>query len=259
MTSQPLDKTRVFFVGAGPGDPDLLTIRGRRLLEEADVVVYAGSLVKERLLGFCHEGVKIYNSAAMTLPEIMDVLVKGARAGKLVVRLHTGDTAFYSAMREQTAALEEEGISFKVVPGVSSASGASASIGRELTVPGLTQTVIFTRLEGRTPVPEKEALHLLAAHGATLCIFLSVAMMEKVVNELKTGYGPETPVAVVYRATWPDEKVITGSLADIAQRVSDAQITRHAMIIVGDAVGGLNEGEKSRLYDAAFSHGYRGQ
>jgi len=253
------DEVRIFFVGAGPGDPELLTVKGMRLLKEADVVVYAGSLVKESLLSYCRGDAAVYNSASMTLGEITAVMIEGAKAGKSVVRLHTGDTAFYSAMREQAAILDGQGLAYAVVPGVSSASGAAASLAKELTVPGVTQTVIFTRLAGRTPVPEKEALNLLASHGATMCIFLSVAMMDKVALELdEGGYGPDTPVAVVYRASWPDEKVVTGTLSDIAAKVREAGISKHAMVLVGDAVGGIHDGEKSRLYDAAFSHGCRG-
>ncbi|MFQ5479704.1 MAG: precorrin-4 C(11)-methyltransferase [Thermodesulfobacteriota bacterium] len=252
------DDVKIFFVGAGPGDPELLTVKGRRLLTEADIVVYAGSLVAKELLSYCRAEAVVYNSASMNLGEITEVMIKGARAGKLVVRLHTGDTAFYSAMREQAAILSAEGLSFSVVPGVSSASGAAASLRRELTVPGETQTVIFTRLAGRTPVPEKEALHLLASHRATMCIFLSAAMIDKVVLELTKGGCPvDTPVAVVYRATWPDELKITGTLPDIAEKVRAAGITKHAMVIVGKATGGIGDGEKSLLYDAGFSHGCR--
>jgi len=252
------DKIKIFFVGAGPGDAELLTVKGKRLLEKADIVVYAGSLVKESLLSYCRSDVAVYNSASMNLGEITAVMIDGAKAGKLVVRLHTGDTAFYSAMREQAAILDDAGLAYTVVPGVSSASGAAASIARELTVPGLTQTVIFTRMKGRTPVPEKEALPLLASHGATMCIFLSVAMIDDVVSELiEGGYAVDTPVAVVYRASWPDEKVVAGSLSDIAEKVKEAGISKHAMVIVGSAAGGLHDGEQSCLYDAAFSHGCR--
>jgi len=253
-----VDKVNIFFVGAGPGDAELITVKGKRLLERADIVVYAGSLVKESLLLYCREDVAVYNSASMNLGEITAVMIDGAKAGKLVVRLHTGDTAFYSAMREQEAFLEEAGLAYAVVPGVSSASGAAASLARELTVPGLTQTVIFTRMKGRTPVPEKEALSLLASHGATMCIFLSVAMIDEVVSELVAGgYASDTPVAVVYRASWPDEKIVKGTIADIAGKVAEAGISKHAMIIVGKATGVVSDGEHSRLYDAAFSHGCR--
>ncbi|MFQ5428182.1 MAG: precorrin-4 C(11)-methyltransferase [Thermodesulfobacteriota bacterium] len=254
------EDVRIYFVGAGPGDPELLTVKGRRLLGEADIVVYAGSLVADKLLLYCAENVKVYNSASMTLGEITEVMIEGARAGRLVVRLHTGDTAFYSAMREQAAILKDEGLAYTVVPGVSSASGAAASIGRELTVPVETQTVIFTRLAGRTPVPEDEALHLLASHRATMCIFLSVSMIDKVVEQLlQGGYPTDTPVAVVYRATWPDELTVRGTLQDIASRVQEAGIKKHAIILVGKAIGGIGDGEQSFLYDAGFSHEYRGE
>ncbi len=260
MVIKVSEQVWIYFVGAGPGDPELLTVKGKRLLQDADIVVYAGSLVADKLLTYCAEGVKIYNSASMNLGEITEVMIEGARACKLVVRLHTGDTAFYSAMREQAAILEASDLAYSVVPGVSSASGAAASIGRELTVPGETQTVIFTRLAGRTPVPDKEALHLLASHQATMCLFLSVAMIDKVVPELERGgYAPHTPVAVVYRATWPDEVKIKGTLADIGEKVHAAGITKHAMVLVGKATGGIGDGEQSLLYDAGFSHEYRGK
>lgn len=247
----------VYFVGAGPGDPELVTVKGMRLLMRADVVVYAGSLVRETVMEeFCREGVETRNSASMTLDEMVEVMVSSARAGKRVVRLHTGDPTLYSAIGEQIEALDAEGVPVQVVPGVSSAFASAAALKKELTVPGGTQTVIFTRAAGRTPVPDSESLPALAAHGATLCIFLSVGMMEKVVTELTGAYGADAPVAVVYRATWEDEVRLAGTLADIAGKVEAAGISRQAMIIVGPALAGPGE-KKSRLYDGGFSHGYR--
>ena len=256
MSEELKKPATVFFVGSGPGDPELITVKGMRLLKDADLVVYAGSLVRERVLDFCKGCPEVYNSASMSLPEIVSVMIEAAKAGKKVVRLHTGDPSLYGALREQAEALEKEGIPYSIVPGVSSAFASAAAIKRELTLPGVTQTVIFTRLEGRTPVPEQERLSRLAAHGATICIFLSISMMDEVVSELSSGYAPDTPVAVVYRASWEDELAIKGTLADIAAKVREAGITRQAMIIVGRAIGDVSV-EQSRLYDPGFTHGFR--
>lgn len=254
----PQRPSAIHFIGSGPGDPELITVKGMKLLKKADLVVYTGSLVQEKVLKYCKKGAAIKNSASMELKEITSVMAKAARAGKTVVRLHTGDPSLYSAMREQAAELEKYGIPYDVVPGVSSAFGAAASIKKELTMPEVTQTVIFTRLEGRTPVPKKEKLSLLAKHNATICVFLSVSMIEKVVSELLKGYKKTTPVAVVYRATWQDEHIVTGTLKDIAGKVKEAGISKHAMIIAGRAVGGaLKKEARSKLYDSAFSHSFR--
>ncbi len=245
----------VTFLGAGPGDPELITVKGRRLLDGADVIVYAGSLVNPALL----EGVraKIYDSAGMDLDGIMVIMVEAARAGKKVVRLHTGDPAIYGAIREQMHRLDRENIGYEVVPGVSSALAAAAAVKAELTVPELTQTVIFTRRAGRTPVPERESLRNLATIQASMCIFLSVSMMEQVVGELLAGgYPPATPVAVVEKATWPEERIVRGTLVDIAGRIQASAIRKTAMILVGQALG-KNDEKVSKLYDAAFSHEYR--
>ncbi|MBI2400311.1 MAG: precorrin-4 C(11)-methyltransferase [Deltaproteobacteria bacterium] len=236
--------TKVFFVGTGPGDPELITVKGMNLLKDADLVIYAGSLVREKVLGYCEKSPVIKNSASMSLDEITSLMVEAARHGTKVVRLHTGDV------------LEKEGVAYEIVPGVSSAFASAAALKRELTLPGVTQTVIFTRVEGRTPVPAEEKLSKLAAHGATICIFLSIAMIDEVVKELAQGYALTTPVAVVYRASWEDEIVVKGTLADIAKKVNEAGIKRQAMIIVGNAIGD-SPGENSKLYDAGFSHGYR--
>ncbi len=245
----------VTFLGAGPGDPELITVKGRRLLDGADVIVYAGSLVNPALL----EGVraKIYDSAGMDLDGIMVIMVEAARAGKKVVRLHTGDPAIYGAIREQMYRLDRENIGYEVVPGVSSALAAAAAVKTELTVPELTQTVIFTRQAGRTPVPEQESLSNLATVQGSMCIFLSVSMMEQVVGELLAGgYPPATPVAVVEKATWPEERIVRGTLVDIAGRIQASAIRKTAMILVGQALG-KNDEKVSKLYDAAFSHEYR--
>lgn len=251
---------KVFFVGAGPGDPELITVKGRRLLEEADLVIYAGSLVKEKVVtAYCRADAEVMNSASMTIEEITGTMVGAAREGRRVVRLHTGDPALYGALREQADILDSEGVPYAVVPGVSSAFASAAAIKRELTVPEVTQTVIFTRIEGRTPVPASERLSRLAEHGSTMCIFLSIGMIDRVVEELlEGGYTPGTSAAVVYRASWEDELVITGTLAEIEARVKEAGVTRHAMIIVGDAIGGGASALKSsKLYDRGFTHMYR--
>uniref|UniRef100_UPI004055DA5F precorrin-4 C(11)-methyltransferase n=1 Tax=Candidatus Electronema sp. TaxID=2698783 RepID=UPI004055DA5F len=245
----------VVFLGAGPGDPELLTLKGRRLLDEADVIVYAGSLVNPALL----TGVQaeIHDSAGMTLDEVLAVLVAAQRAGKKAVRLHTGDPSLYGAIREQMQRLDREGIGYEVVPGVSSAFAAAAALKAELTVPEGTQTVIFTRISGRTPVPERESLRRLAAIRASMCIFLSAGMMEQVAAELMAGgCPPETPAAVVEKASWPEQRIVRGTLADIAEKVQAAGIRKTAMIVVGQALSD-EPAAVSRLYDAGFSHGRR--
>jgi len=246
----------IYFVGAGPGDPELITVRGRRLLAEAAVVVYAGSLVNPELLAVCRPDAAVYDSARMTLAEIVAVMAAAHREGLDVVRLHTGDPSLYGALQEQLDALDEEGIPWTVVPGVSSFLAAAAAAGRELTKPGISQTVVITRLGGRTPVPQEENLRSLAATGATLVILLSVNMIERVVQELgEAGLTPDTPAVVVERATWPGERVVRSTLGEVAGRVRVLGIDRTAVIIVGRALGG--ETARSRLYAPDFSHGYR--
>ncbi|MBL0225766.1 MAG: precorrin-4 C(11)-methyltransferase [Geobacteraceae bacterium] len=251
----------VSFVGAGPGADDLITIRGARLLRHADVVVFAGSLVDRQLVARYATSADVYDSAGMTLPEVVEVMANAALAGKNVVRLHTGDPSIYGAIQEQMEALDGLGLEYTVVPGVTSAFAAAAALKQELTLPEVSQTVIFTRIEGRTPVPENEQLHRIAAIGATLVIYLSVGMIAKVVEQLLQGaYTPETAAAVVCRASWDDEQILRGSLADIAAAVLDAGIDRQALIIVGDVLAARREGlkAKSLLYDGGFAHGFRG-
>ena len=233
----------------------MITLKGRRLLDEADIIVYAGSLVNPVLL----DGVQaeVYDSAGMNLDAIMDVMIFASRAGKRVVRLHTGDPAIYGAIREQMQRLAQEKIAYEVVPGVSSALASAAALKTELTVPEVTQTVIFTRQAGRTPVPERESLRSLAVIGASMCIFLSVSMMDAVVAELTAGgYPADTPVAVVEKATWPDQRIVRGTLADIAGKIQDSEIRKTAMILVGRALAD-DVTAASKLYDAGFSHEYR--
>ena len=252
--------SQVSFVGAGPGAADLITVRGARLLRHADVIVFAGSLVDRQLVKHYAVNADVHDSAGMTLTEVISVIMDAVNAGRSVVRLHTGDPSIYGAIQEQMEALDRLDISYQVVPGVTSAFAAAAALQQELTLPEVSQTVIFTRVEGRTPVPETEQLSRIAAIGATLVIYLSVGMIEKVVEQLLHGaYTPQTPAAVVCRASWEDEQIIRGSLADIAAAVRQAGIDRQALIIVGDVLAARREGLKARslLYDEDFSHGFR--
>ncbi|MCD6293128.1 MAG: precorrin-4 C(11)-methyltransferase [Deltaproteobacteria bacterium] len=253
----PLYKPKtVIIAGAGPGALDLITLRCQRAVTEAEIIIYAGSLVNPEVLKFSAPECEIFDSAAMTLDEMVAVMVKGIRAGKKVLRLHTGDPAMYGAISEQINALSEAEIDVEIIPGVSSVFAAAACVKAELTLPEVTQTVILSRRAGRTPVPERESITELARHQATMALFLSVSAISELVSELLAGgYKSTTPVAVVYRATWPDEKIVSGNLADIAERIEKAEIGRQAMILVGDALG--RKGALSRLYAEEFSHGYR--
>jgi precorrin-4/cobalt-precorrin-4 C11-methyltransferase len=252
-------KHPIQFVGAGPGDPELITVKGKRLLQEADRIIYAGSLVPEVLLKGRKETAEVFNSASLTLEETHELSVESYRRGERVVRLHTGDPSLYGAIQEQMALLDREKIPYEVVPGVSAVFAAAAALGQELTIPGTSQTVILTRLAGRTPVPPGEELASLASHGATLVIYLSVQEMQKVVSELLTSYSPETPVAVAYRVGWPDQILVEGTLADIAEKVAAAGIKRQAIILVGPVLGvrQAKQLKRSKLYDETFSHGFR--
>lgn len=251
---------KISFVGAGPGAADLITIRGARLLSHADVVIFAGSLVDRKLVQLYATKADIYDSAGMTLLEVITVMTDAIASDKSLVRLHTGDPSIYGAIQEQMEELDRLEIDYQVVPGVTSAFAAAAALKQELTLPELSQTVIFTRVEGRTPVPERERLNAIAKLGATMVIYLSVGMAEKVVDQLLRGaYTPETPAAVVCRASWDDEQIIRCTLADLAERVHLAGIDRQALIIVGDVLAARREGLKARslLYDGGFSHGFR--
>ncbi|BCS52361.1 precorrin-4 C(11)-methyltransferase [Geobacter sp. SVR] len=251
---------KVSFVGAGPGAGDLITVRGARLLSNSDVVIFAGSLVDRALVEQYATHAAIHDSAGMTLGEVITVMMDAIAAGKKIVRLHTGDPAIYGAIQEQMEALDRLGVAYEVVPGVTSAFAAAAALKQELTLPEVSQTVIFTRCEGRTPVPEREKLAAIARIGATMVIYLSVGMIETVVEELLAGaYDLSTPAAVVCRASWEDELVLEGTLADIAAAVRAAGIDRQALIIVGDVLAARRQGLKARslLYDDGFSHGFR--
>lgn len=245
----------VHFIGAGPGDPELLTIKGKRLIDEADVIIYAGSLVNPQVLDGAKEGAKIYNSAKMTLDEVIDVMKEAEEKGQTTARVHTGDPAVYGAHREQMDRLDQLGIEYDVVPGVSSFLAAAAVLKKEYTLPGISQTVILTRMEGRTPMPDGEKLADLAKHQATMIIFLSVGQIELLSETLKDSYSQDTPVAVVYKATWEDQKIVKGTLNDIAKKVKEAGITKTALTVVGGFLG--DEYELSRLYDKHFTHEFR--
>lgn len=247
----------VHFVGAGPGACDLITVRGMNRIKEADVIIYAGSLVNPELLSYAKAECEIYNSAHMTLEDVVSVMREAEAAGKGTVRLHTGDPSVYGAIREQMDLLDECGIAYDVCPGVSAVFGAAASLACEYTLPDVTQTLILTRAEGKTPVPEKENLRSLAAHRASLVLYLSSGLARKVRQDLLLGgYAEDTPVAVVYKATWPEEKIIRTTLAKLPEDMEAAEITKTALIIVSPALGSVYE--KSRLYDAAFATEYRG-
>ena len=246
----------ISIVGAGSGAADLITVRGARLLGQADVIVYAGSLVNPQLLSYAKEGCEIHNSAKMTLEEVVDVMAKAHFLGKNMVRLHTGDPSIYGAIREQMDALRQKNIPFEVVPGVSSFCGTAAALQAEYTLPGVSQTVIITRAAGRTPVPEKENIRSLAAHRATMAIFLSAGLLEQLEEDLvEGGYPPETPAAIVYKATWPDEKVCICQVSTLAETAQKEGINKTALILVGDFLG--QQYDRSLLYHPNFTTGFR--
>jgi len=244
----------IYFIGAGPGAADLITVRGANLLKKADVIIYAGSLVNEALLEYAKEECKIYNSAHMTLEEVIEVMKEFK--GKEIVRLHTGDPCIYGAIREQMDILDSLGITYESVPGVSSFIGAAAALNAEYTLPNVSQTVILTRMAGRTPVPEKEEITKLASHGATMVVFLTSTMLKELSEKLmEGGYSADTPAAIVYKATWPDQKVIRTTVDNIAEAASENGINKMALILVGGFLG--NEYERSKLYDPSFTHLFR--
>jgi precorrin-4/cobalt-precorrin-4 C11-methyltransferase len=245
----------VYIVGAGPGDPELITVKGQRLLQEADLVLYAGSLVNPALLENVKYGVPVYDTAQMTLEDTVAVIKDGVATGRTVVRLHTGDPALYGAIQEQMERLDQEGIAYRIIPGVSSFLGAASLLGRELTIPGGTQTVILTRQGGRTPVPESESLKELSKHHTTICLFLSASLLEQAASDLMENMAPDTPAAIVERATWPDERVLMTTLQELPVKARDAGITKTALIFVGEFL--RSQGQRSFLYDPHFTHGYR--
>ncbi len=248
----------IHFVGAGPGATDLLTLRGAKLISQAGMIIYAGSLVNPELLKGAREDCEIFNSALLTLDEIVEKMADAHRRGLEVVRLHTGDPSLYGAIREQMDRLATLKIPFDVTPGVSSFCAAAASLEAEYTVPGISQTVIISREGGRTPVPSKENLSSLASHEASMILFLSSGMIESACDALMSGgYPPETPAAVVYKASWPEEKILRAPLAEIAQTAKKEKISNTALILVGNFLNSAQEGKVSRLYDPEFSHSFR--
>lgn len=258
---------KVYFVGGGPGDPELLTLKAKRIIEQADVVLYADSLVSPEVAAFASVTAEVHGSKTLALPQIMELMLKAVKEGKTVARIQSGDPSIYGAILEQMRILEREGIDYEIIPGVSSAFAAAAVLKTELTVPGGSQTVILTRAEGRVAMPSGEQLRDLAAHGSSLVIFLSVTRMTKVVRELRAaGYAKETPVAVVYRVGWPEELIIRGTLTDIAAKVRESKITLQALVMVGEAMHpdlrspdyqGEGEAETSHLYSSTYTHLYR--
>lgn len=247
----------IHFVGAGPGAVDLITVRGMKLIEEADVIIYAGSLVNPKLLDYAKKNPVIYNSAEMTLEEVAEVMLTADREGKSVVRLHTGDQSIYGAVREQMDILDARDVSYDSTPGVSACFGAAASLNIEFTLPDVTQTLIITRMEGRTKVPDKETMEALASHHSSMAVYLSVNMADELSKRLIAGgIAPTTPAAIVYKATWPEEKTVICTVSSLGERARDAGITKTAIILVGDVLTHTDY-SRSRLYDPDFSTGYR--
>ncbi len=245
----------IYFIGAGPGDPELLTIKGKKYIEQADVIIYAGSLVNPQVLAGAKADAKILNSAKMNLDEVIAEMEAAEAKGLTLARVHTGDPSIYGAIREQFDRLDQLGIEYCYIPGVSSFLGVASALKAEYTLPEVTQTVILTRMAGRTPVPKKESLDKLASHQATMIIFLSVGMIENLVKQLSPAYPLDTPVAVVYKATWPDQQIVRGTLADIAEKVKAAGITKTALIVVSKSLG--DDYALSKLYDKHFTHEFR--
>lgn len=248
----------IYFVGAGPGAVDLITVKGMELLKKADVIIYAGSLVNKELLNYAKPECEIYNSAKMTLEEVIDVFVNAYEKdkGKLMVRLHTGDPSIYGAIKEQMDLLDEHNIEYAVVPGVSSFCGAAAALNVEYTLPNVSQTVILSRMEGRTPVPPDEEISKLASHKASLILFLTSSLIEQVIDKLtKGGYTLDTPAAIVYKATWPDQKTIRTTIGNLAKSAKENNITKTALILIGNFLD--SNYERSKLYDKTFSHEFR--
>ncbi|MEF9921504.1 MAG: precorrin-4 C(11)-methyltransferase [Anaerovoracaceae bacterium] len=246
----------IYFIGAGPGAADLITVRGQKLLQTADVIIYAGSLVNPALLDYAKEGCQIFDSAKMTLEEVIEVMLENSKDDREIVRLHTGDPCIYGAIREQMDILDKHNLEYQSVPGVSSFIGAAASLNAEYTLPNVSQTVILTRMAGRTPVPEKEEISKLAAHGATMVVFLTSTMLHELSERLmEGGYAADSPAAIVYKASWPDEKVIRTTVKDIAKAAAENGINKMALIMVGGFLG--TEYERSKLYDPTFTHLFR--
>lgn len=253
-----IQKNTVYFVGSGPGDPELITIKAKKLVEIADVIIYSGSLLNPSILEYAKKEASLYDAAKLDRNEIYGILRDSTKEGKLAIRFHDGDPGIFSTIREQIDKLERDGINCEVVPGITSLLGAAASMNLELTLPGITQTIIITRAEFRTPVPDREKISELSKHGATMAFYLSVHLLDKVVEELLKGgvYNNETPVAIVYKATWKEEKILKGTLETISKKVRDERIVKTALIVVGDVIS-PKKYEFSKVYDSQFTHGFR--
>ena len=245
----------VSFIGVGPGDPELLTIKGHNRIKEADVIIYAGSLINPEILKYAKETAEIYDSKEMILSDIIKTIVRKAKAGKKVVRLHTGDISLYSSLMEQMEPIEKEGIGIEVIPGVSSFQASAAYLKREFTIPGGTQTLILSRMEGKTPVPESENLQSLIKHSSSLALFLSMGMFDRVIKILKEELSPDTPIAICHKVSWPEEIIILGTLENIKEKVKDLDLNLTSLILVGEFLRG--KAYRSRLYDKNFTHKYR--
>ena len=247
---------KVYFVGCGPGDPELITVKAKKLIQKADVMVYSGSLIPSPILKLCKKG-KLYDAAKLVREEIFEILQKNSKENKIVVRLHDGDPTIYGAIKEQIDNLQKEGIESEIIPGVTSFLASAAALGIQLTLPGVTQTIIITRAEARTKVPEREKISELAKHNATMVFYLSVHLLSQIVKQaIDGGYSKSTPAAVVYRASWPDQKVIVGTLEDITKKVRAERIIKTAIVIIGDVIQPSSY-EYSRLYDKTFTHSFR--
>lgn len=253
-----IQKNTVYFVGSGPGDPELITIKAKKLVEIADVIIYSGSLLNPSILEYAKKEASLYDAAKLDRNEIYGILRDSTKEGKLAIRFHDGDPGIFSTIREQIDKLESDEINCEVVPGITSLLGAAASMNLELTLPGITQTIIITRAEFRTPVPDREKISELSKHGSTMAFYLSVHLLDKVIEELLKGgvYNNETPVAIVYKATWKEEKILKGTLETISKKVRDERIVKTALIVVGDVIS-PKKYEFSKVYDAQFTHGFR--
>jgi precorrin-4/cobalt-precorrin-4 C11-methyltransferase len=253
-----VENNTVYFVGSGPGDPELITLKAKKLVEQADIIIYSGSLLNPKILEYAKKSAQFYDAALLDREKIYHILRNSTKDGKLAIRFHDGDPGLFSTIREQIDKLEKDGLQCKVVPGITAILGAAAAMNLELTLPGNTQTLIITRAEFRTPVPDREKISELAKHGATMAFYLSVHLIADVVEQLLKGgvYTKETPTAIVYRATWEDQKIISGTLGDIVKKTKESKIIKTALIIVGDTIA-PKKYEFSKVYDAGFTHGYR--
>jgi precorrin-4/cobalt-precorrin-4 C11-methyltransferase len=253
-----IENNTVYFVGSGPGDPELITLKAKKLVEQADIIIYSGSLLNPKILEYAKKSAQLYDAALLDREKIYHILKNSTKDGKLAIRFHDGDPGLFSTIREQIDKLEKDGLQCKVVPGITAILGAAAAMNLELTLPGNTQTLIITRAEFRTPVPDREKISELAKHGATMAFYLSVHLIADVVEQLLKGgvYTKETPTAIVYRATWEDQKIISGTLGDIVKKTKESKIIKTALIIVGDTIA-PKKYEFSKVYDAGFTHGYR--